>query len=217
MQLLTACSTKEHDRFLSIVHASLRYNIKATVTKKINQYLKKKIWPQKSKTENLCPFVSKEIFGCELVCHIWWIINKSLWTEFRNEKCTSNHLSCTYYKAWLVTLLPCFCSRQIDKLIEIKLYWLFSVHTQKDLCKWVKDNLDSICFWPGRGQGLEHGATPGLLPPGVLALPGEADHQVVPPLVVQDVLLGGQASLKSVPDALKLLRLSLKCDVISEN
>ena len=46
MQLLTACSTKEHDRFLSIVHASLRYNIKATVTKKINQYLKKKIWPQ---------------------------------------------------------------------------------------------------------------------------------------------------------------------------
>jgi len=41
----------------------------------------------------------------------------------------------------------------------------------------------------GRGQGLEHGATPGLLPPGVLALPGEADHQVVPPLVVQDVLL----------------------------
>ena len=37
---------------------------------------------------------------------------------------------------------------------------------------------------------LEERAGPGLLPPRVLPLPGEADHQVVPPLRVHDVLLG---------------------------
>ena len=52
---------------------------------------------------------------------------------------------------------------------------------------------------------LEEGAGPGLLPPGVLPLPGEADHQVVAPLRVHDVLLGvthvspGQPSAHTPP------------------